>query len=265
VTLLRPRWIAGHLLVLVLTVSFVALGFWQLARNHHKQSLVREARAEYSAPAPDITSATLQPGARAQASGTYDTTRVVLLRNQVHDGKDGDDVLSALVLADGSAVIVDRGWVEAASDGSAAAHGDASSKPIVVRGIVHASSTLGPQDTVDHAGTLLSLPRVDLARIGEGLPYRVRPYWIEAQSQDPAPARGEPALPQPPAPDQVNHMQYAIEWFGFAAIGIIGWPIALYAFSKRRGGFSTADEPDDRDQGEDRARDAGNAAQQRSG
>jgi cytochrome oxidase assembly protein ShyY1 len=37
----------------------------------------------------------------------------------------------------------------------------------------------------------------------------------------------------------VNHLQYAIEWFSFAGIGIIGWPIALVGFSRRRGGFST--------------------------
>jgi cytochrome oxidase assembly protein ShyY1 len=263
VTLLRPRWIAGHLLVLVLTVSFVALGFWQLARNDHKQSLVRKARAAYAAPAPDITSSSLQPGTRAQASGTYDDKVVVLWRNQVHGSEDGDDVLSALVLGDGSAVIVDRGWVAAAGNRSGV-HAAIAPTPVVVRGIVHASSPLGAQDTVDHNGTQLSLPRVDLVRIGQVVPYRLQSYWLEAQSQDPVPARDAPALPQPPPPDQVNHTQYAIEWFAFAAIGIIGWPIALYAFSKRRGGFSTPDRGDERDEREDRARDAGDAAQQGS-
>jgi len=34
-------------------------------------------------------------------------------------------------------------------------------------------------------------------------------------------------------------MEYTIEWFSFALIGIIGWPVALVAFSRRRGGFST--------------------------
>src|SRR3954452_18110377 len=73
VTLLRPRWIAGHLLVLGLTVAFIAAGFWQLARNEHKHALVRKARAEYSAPAPDISrGAVAAPGDAAQASGHYD-------------------------------------------------------------------------------------------------------------------------------------------------------------------------------------------------
>jgi cytochrome oxidase assembly protein ShyY1 len=264
VTLLRPRWIAGHLLVLVLTISFVALGFWQLARNHHKQQLVRSARAEFAAPAPDITSPNIVIGNPGQAHGRYDPAHEVVLRNIARGDHDGVDVLTPLVLADGSAVIVDRGWVAETGAGRPVTTA-AASGPVVVRGIVFGSSPLSAQDSVRRVGNQLSLPRVDLDRIGQELPYRLHPVWITARYQNPAPGRGAPALPQPPPPDQVNHMQYAIEWFSFAAIGIIGWPVALYAFSKRRGGFSTPDRADDGDDGEDRTRHAGDAAQQASG
>ena len=239
VTLLRPRWIAGHLLVLVLTVSFLALGFWQLARNDHKQSLVRKARAAYAAPAPDVSEPVVS-GRRVQASGRYDPAHTVLLRNQVHDGKDGVDVVTPLVLADGSAVVVDRGWIPAV--GSRATPRPVTSDVVVVRGIAHTSSPLSPQDTVASAGGQLSLPRVDLSRIGRYVALQLQPIWIEAQAQTPAPTPEAPLLPQPPAPDQVNHVQYAIEWFSFAAIGIVGWPLALVAFSRRRGGLSTPTE-----------------------
>jgi len=249
VTLLRPRWLAGHLLVLVLTVSFCVLGFWQLARNSHKQALVRRARAAYAAPAPDI-SATIPSGDRASAAGHYDAAHEVLLRNQVHNGKDGDDVLTPLVLADGTAVVVDRGWRPVVGGGTTPGGAAPAAGPVVVRGIAHTSSPLSPQDTVADAGGRLALPRVDLARIAKTVPYRLVPRWIEVQSQSPAPGSGAPALPQPPAPDQVNHMQYAIEWFSFAAIGIIGWPVALVGFSRRRGGFSTPDRGDEGDDGE---------------
>ena len=238
-TLLRPRWIAGHLLVLVLTGSFIALGFWQLARNQHKQALVRAARAAYAAPAPDVTS---QPppaqGARAQATGTYDPAHEVLWTNQVHNGKDGDDVLTPLRLADGTAVLVDRGWVALVGGGNPI-DSAATTGPVVVNGIVNTSSPLNVQDGVTTAGGKLAIPRVDLARIGRGLPYQLRPLWILAQAQSPAPTRAAPALPQPPPPDQVNHMEYTIEWFSFALIGIVGWPLALISISRRRGGFST--------------------------
>ncbi|MDQ1435765.1 MAG: hypothetical protein QOF59_2581, partial [Actinomycetota bacterium] len=67
--------------MLVLSVTFIALGFWQVARNDHKQSLVRKARAAYAAPAPSIGSA-VAAGGRAEASGHYDTSHEALLRNQ---------------------------------------------------------------------------------------------------------------------------------------------------------------------------------------
>ena len=48
-----------------------------------------------------------------------------------------------------------------------------------------------------------------------------------------------PALPQPPPPDQVNHMQYTIEWFALALIPLIGWPIVLLRRRSKRGEQST--------------------------
>lgn len=239
-TLLRPRWIAGHLLVLALTASFIALGFWQLARNNHKHALVRAARAAYAAPAPSVTGP-VPVGGRAEASGRYDPADEVLLKNQVHDGKDGDDVLTPLLLADGTTVIVDRGWVPATGNGQSPITTVAATGPVVVRGLVHTSSPLSPQDAVSETAGQLALPRVDLTRIAAEVGYRLLPRWIEAQSETPTPPAGAPALPQPPPPDQVNHLEYTIEWFSFAAIGIIGWPLALVAFSRRRGGFSTPD------------------------
>ena len=241
-TLLRPRWIAGHLLVLVLTVGFIAAGFWQLSRNDQKHRQVREARAAYAAPAPDITtSKAVAPGTRVEATGQYDPAYEVLLRNQVRNGKDGVHVLTPLVLADGTAVIVDRGWVAALGDRNESRIIAAEGGPVVVRGLARTSSPLSDRDAVTKTGGVLSLPRVDLTRIGAEVPYTVQPRWIEVQSQTPAPAKSAPALPQPAPPDQVNHMQYAIQWFSFALIGIIGWPIALIAFSKRRGGFRTTE------------------------
>jgi cytochrome oxidase assembly protein ShyY1 len=241
VTLLRPRWVAGHLLVLVLSATFVALGFWQLARNHHKQSLVRAARAAYAAPAPDVSRnpVVVAPGTRVQLSGRYDPAHSALLRNRVRGGKDGNDVLTPLLLEDGIAVIVDRGWVKAVGDGRTPITTATPTGPVVVRGILHTPSTLSAQDAVTRSGGLLALPRVDTGRINLDLSYQLLPRWIEAQSQTPAPAAGAPALPQPPPPDNVNHMQYAIQWFSFAAIGVIGWPVALMTIARRRGGFAT--------------------------
>jgi cytochrome oxidase assembly protein ShyY1 len=109
------------------------------------------------------------------------------------------------------------------------------SGPAVVHGLVHQSSPLSASDTVDHlADGALAVPRVDLPAIGRTVPYKLRPVWIEAQAIDPVPQGNAPALPEPPPPDPVNHMQYAVEWFAFALIPIIGWPIALRRLARQR-------------------------------
>jgi len=144
-------------------------------------------------------------------------------------------VLTPLRLADGTAVIVDRGWVRASAT-SGVTTDPPPAGAAAVHGLLHASNPLSPQDTVDHLPDgRLAVPRVDLAAIGRTLPYRLLPVWIEAQAISPAPSGAHaPALPQPPPPDPVNHMEYAIEWFAFALIPIVGWPIALRRFLRQR-------------------------------
>jgi cytochrome oxidase assembly protein ShyY1 len=215
---------------------FLGLGFWQLARNTHKHNLVARARAAYVEPAPDLT--TIGPGARdggrAEATGTFDRSHETVLRNQVHGGRVGVDVLTPLRLADGTSVLVDRGWVHA-SAGSGVNTDPPPTGRAVVHGLVHSSNPLAAADTVDHlADGRIAVPRVDLVAIARTLGYRLRPVWIEAQAIEPKPSGGAPALPQPPPPDPVNHMEYAIEWFAFAAIPLIGWPIALRRLLQRK-------------------------------
>lgn len=207
----------------VFFAGFLALGFWQLARDHEKHNKVDAAKAKYAASAPDLLAGGLPAGARAQVTGTFDGAHELRWRNQVRGDAYGDDVLTPMRLADGSVVVVDRGWV---------ANGVQWPPPptaqTTVRGIVHESRPLSPQDDLRRIGGVVSVPRVDLDRIGREIGTTVRPVWIEAQAQDPPPGAGAPKLPTPPPPDPVNHMQYAIEWFGLALIPLIGWPLVLY-------------------------------------
>jgi cytochrome oxidase assembly protein ShyY1 len=236
VLLLQRRWMAGHLLALFMAALFVALGFWQLARNTEKHDKVAREKAAYAQPAPEITAvaASAADGTRAQATGTFDGDHETVLRNQVFDGNVGIGILTPLRLPDGTAVLVDRGFVRAASS-SGVTTDPPPTGTAVVHGLVHASSPFSANDTVDHLDDgALAVPRVDLAAIGRTLPYKLQPRWIEAQAISPAPAGNAPALPQPPPPDPVNHMQYAIQWFAFALIPIIGWPIALRRLTRQR-------------------------------
>jgi cytochrome oxidase assembly protein ShyY1 len=234
---LERRWVAGHILAGFMAVLFVALGFWQLARHHHKHQLIEKEKAAMAAPAPaatTVTSVGKDAVVRVEARGTFDGAHEAVLRGQVRGSDSGVDVLTPLRLADGRAVLVDRGFI-----GASPQHGVTTDPPptgtAVVYGLAQASNPILRADSVDHlVDGRLAVPRVDLAAIGKTVPYPLLPVWIEAQAITPAPTGNAPALPQPPEPDPVNHFEYAIEWFAFALIPLIGWPIVLYRQHNQR-------------------------------
>jgi cytochrome oxidase assembly protein ShyY1 len=245
VWLLERRWVAGHLLATFFLALFVSLGIWQVARHHEKQDIVRRERAEWAAPAPGVTTVDAAAGddTRVEARGTFDGEHETVLRGTVRKGVAGVDLLTPLRLPDGRAVLVDRGFVRASAQ-----TGVTSDPPpggtAVVHGLVRQSSPVREDDTIDRLGDgRLAVPRVDLERIGRTVPYPLLPVWISAQAISPAPTGNAPALPEPPPPDPVNHMQYAIQWFALALIPLIGWPLYL-ARNARHRNAATSDTTD---------------------
>jgi cytochrome oxidase assembly protein ShyY1 len=113
--LLRPRWIGLTVFAVVVVGICVRLGLWQLDRLEGR----RDANARYAeglAEPPRPLEDLLDSGdrlayRRAVATGRYDPEREVILYGRTLDGVAGNHVLTPHVLADGRAVIVDRGWV----------------------------------------------------------------------------------------------------------------------------------------------------------
>src|SRR5205085_3823782 len=127
----------------------------------------------YAAPAPELAGApNPAPGIRAQATGRYEPELDVIWRGQVRGDQDGVDVLTPLRLDDGTAVLVDRGWI-ARPSGAVVPR---AAGRVVVRGIVEAPHRPAADDDVRSLGAhTISVPHVDLTRIGRGLPYTLRP------------------------------------------------------------------------------------------
>jgi surfeit locus 1 family protein len=106
----------GFFLPLLLT-----LGAWQLDRAADKQALYDDFAAGGEAVALEAGSRGLEELRRyapVRATGRYLPDRQFLLDNMVEDGQAGYRVLTPLLLDEGHAVLVDRGWV--ARDFSAA-------------------------------------------------------------------------------------------------------------------------------------------------
>jgi surfeit locus 1 family protein len=72
-----------------------------------------------------------------------------------------------------------------------------------------------------HTGRPDTWRRLDGDAVRSSLPYDVEPYYIVAFANAP-PSATSPARMTMPAIDEGPHRSYAIQWFSFAAIAVIG-------------------------------------------
>jgi cytochrome oxidase assembly protein ShyY1 len=237
-SLLRPKWIAFHLVIAALVVLMVSLGFWQLRRLDQRQernAAVRERSALAEEPigdwlnpsstADDVAAAEWRP---LSARGSYDTAATVLIRNRSLDGVPGYHVVTPIVTGDGTAVLVNRGFIPRGSSTSTPAPPPAPSGTVEVIGRVRPTQARGMFGLSDpDEGTLTEAHRIDVARLAEQLPHPVIPAYLELQATTPQPAGPQPALLPLPELDEGPHLSYAIQWFLFSAMAIGGWFLAV--------------------------------------
>jgi surfeit locus 1 family protein len=237
---LRPKWVVGHVLIVSLVILAVNLGFWQLGRLDERRSFNAEvaARAEAEAvpigelvdPAQGVEVGAEVRYRRATAEGTYDPEQQVLIRSRSLDERPGYWLVTPLLLDDGSALAVNRGFVPFTAEPSVAfAAAPPPTGRVEVTGLVLASEQrqgIGPADTTE--GYLEALVRVDLERLEQQVEGAdLLPVYLQLEEQTPAPDGRLPVLLPPPEQSEGSHLAYAGQWFLFAAVGAIGWPVLL--------------------------------------
>jgi len=79
------------------------------------------------------------------------------------------------------------------------------------------------------------LTKVDLGLLARQLPYPVFPVYLWLQRQVPGqPGRLPIVSPLPDLTASPPHLSYAIQWFTFATIGVVGYPLLLRREIHRR-------------------------------
>jgi surfeit locus 1 family protein len=256
---LRPRWIVGHLLILAIAFTCVQLGLWQLRRLDEKRDridLVRAAQAQPPVPV-DALLAAGDPltGAAADAvafrtvtaTGTYDVEHELLVRNRPLGGVNGNDVITPLVLADGTAVLVTRGWVPFdVPDERPLPGAEPPAGTVTVTGVLQRTErggALAPIDAPD--GDLGSLGRLDVAAIADDLPYPVLPLTLLLSDQEPVQPGDFPAPAEVDEPGEGPHLSYALQWFTFATLALVIWPLVMRKAAAKGGGAAAPSAGDD--------------------
>ncbi len=232
--LLSPRWIALLVFALVVAGVCIRLGIWQLDRLEQRRALnanVERGLAAEPAPIDEV----LPPSdptqdldalayRRVTADGTFDPQHELLLFGRALDGRPGHHVLTPLTLEDGRALVVDRGWVPYELDTPPVEEAGPPEGSVSVTGFL-LPSTEDPEAEVERSadGRLLAVTALDIETIGGALPAPAVPLVVQLQEVRPTSGRELPRIVPPPEPSEGPHLSYAIQWFTFATIALVGY------------------------------------------
>ncbi len=245
-SMFQKKWILTTLLVLLGAALCIRLGIWQLDRldqrrafNAHYLSMLELPPLDLNADATsDLTAMEYRS---VTARGTYDFDNQVALLNYYNEGVYGYHLLTPLLLSDtstslsagGRAVLVDRGWIPA--DGNDSPSGwirYEEAAPVQVQGVMRLGVTKVPFGGRADPPLAEGQTRLDfwnfanLERIGGQIPYPILPIYIQptvdpADAEPPIPSASEVEITEGP------HMGYAIQWFFFASLLLVGYPFFL--------------------------------------
>jgi cytochrome oxidase assembly protein ShyY1 len=218
--LVSPRWLAVHVATAGVMTACVLLGLWQLGQFRRPGSpAVSSVEIADAIALERVSTAGAAPvpgsvGRLVRVGGRYDADRQVLVGGRRLEGRAGYLVLTPLVTADGSAVLVERGWVPAAGVGATAVPAG----PVTVTGRLARSET----DADTGVPPLVPAPagrayRVNSEEWAGRVPYALHAGYVSLLDQRPpaAPAPAVAAAGQDGAGRWYN-AGYTVQWFLFA-------------------------------------------------
>lgn len=238
--LLTPKWLFGHALVLLLVLLFINFGFWQLRRLEERTS--ENALIEARMQAEPVSLSTLLQGTaeleelayrRVYAVGAFAPEQEILLRSRSRNGQPGWHLLTPLILSDERAVLVDRGWVPRGYDEPPVEEAAPPAGQVRVEGHLRLeedppegwAANLAPRDPAE--GELERAYYVDVERLAPQLPFQPEPVYLQLTGLEPPRPNGLPLPAEMPQFSRGSHLSYALQWFSFALIGIVGYAILL--------------------------------------
>ena len=224
--LLRPSWIISHIFVIALLVSTVNLGLWQLRRLDERKS--NNAQIIEATGRDPVLLNDLQVGildnyksyTPVSAIGNFDRDRQIYLINRSRDGVPGVEVINSFTLETEpvSHVAVNRGYIprKIFNEGSSEAW-KPSLELFEIEGFIMNSFSNGKLQ-----GDEISRIDTELLSGEWGIP--LLPIYLQ---QDQQTSNTWPVQMELPELTEGSHFSYAVQWFIFTLIGLVGYPLVL--------------------------------------
>ena len=243
---MRSATVFFTLFALAVSLGCVRLGFWQLERLRERRETNAQVLARLSEPPVPVEK--LPPNStvrfrRVTASGRYDFGHEFVFTTRTRNGAPGVYIITPLRReGTDTAVLVNRGWAYTPDGMRVDMNLFREDSNATIDGFVEEYSVAsGPVSTPSVERAVRRLDRDSLAA---RVPYPLAPVILVQQKdsgESIAVERGTPVRVQPPRLDEGPHRAYAIQWFGFAVVGVAGSMVVLFRDGKRRSaGHQTA-------------------------
>jgi surfeit locus 1 family protein len=257
-TALNTRTILAGLLLVAVAAGCVALGFWQLDRAAERRGIAQSIEKGRAASALSLNTRVLDPQTLknwtpARADGTWRDDLSVLLDNRNLEGRPGLWLATPLVLADGRAVLVLRGWFARPLGAQTPPSIATSREPQTIQGelaqhvpklfelwssskasrLAFSPSPNDPRSAtipVVDTGALPRLQNLSLAELSEQSGLTLLPVVLMQTS---AANDGLIRVWPEPSVDADKNLGYATQWFGFAAICLFALLVFAWRFKRQ--------------------------------
>jgi surfeit locus 1 family protein len=222
------KWILSFIAVGFALLS-ISLGFWQLRRLSARQAqndLLASRRfaepVELSALPRDTSLAHFR---RVRVAGIPDYAEEITLTLRVRNGSPGVNIVTPLRRqGNDTALLINRGWVYSPDGITVDTKVWREADTLSGTGFVETFPTQGPFAPANPARprSFRRLNRMELQKL---FPYPIANYYVVLTDSG-ASLHAPPRIDPTPL-DEGPHRNYAIQWFSFAAISIIGLGIFL--------------------------------------
>lgn len=226
--LFTRRWVGLLLAVVVVGVACTELGLWQFRRYTERQGANQVTGSNLTAdpiPVGEVFSDTTAPSSDEQwrvveATGTYDVASELVVLYRTREGSPGVDVVVPLVTGSGTALLVDRGWVQTSGNGNQALDlPDPPPGTVTVTGWVRINADGGGDEVTPSSG---SVRAISSDAIGATVPYPLYDGFVDLTDESP-PVTPAPERADPPDLSSGPHFFYGMQWFFFALLAFGFW------------------------------------------
>lgn len=245
-----PRWLGYFAMLLVFSIACVWLGNWQFERRAEARAEIARIDRNYDAGAMPLAEVVPDPAAFDEDRWKWQTVEVsgeyagdpFLARNRPSAGGVGSNLIQALRLDDGRYLFIDRGWVavsgiDAGTDEALRGLPSPAEGEVTVQARLRASEpSIAGRDAAGRSVPSINVPlMVQIAGVDPADAY----LGAYGQLVSEAPAGETGALAERPERDEGPHLSYALQWYVFILIAMIG---VAYAARQEYRGLNAGDD-----------------------